>query len=220
MGWIEFIAAFGVFFLSHSLPVRPPLRPKLVALLGARGFTLAYSTLSLVILYWLIMAAAQAPFVEIWPFAMWQRMVPYLAMGVVCLVLCFTLGRPNPFSFGGTSGAFDPNQPGLVRWTRHPLLAALAIWSLAHMVPNGDLAHLILFGCFAGFALLGGRLIDRRKQQQMGPQWAAQLTQIRNGPLRPHFPLPALILRLIAAVALYLGLISLHPLFGIDVAFF
>ena len=36
------------------------------------------------------------------------------------------------------------------------------------LVPNGDLAHVILFGTFAGFALLGQRLIDRRKRREMG----------------------------------------------------
>ena len=54
MGWFEFALAFVVFFLSHSLPVRPPLRPRLQARLGASGFTLAYSALSLAVLSWLI----------------------------------------------------------------------------------------------------------------------------------------------------------------------
>ena len=78
----------------------------------------------------------------------------------------------NPFSFGGTRNElFDPAKPRVVRWSRHPLLAALALWAAAHVVPNGDLAHLILFGTFAAFAFLGGRLIDRRKRHEMGPEW-------------------------------------------------
>ena len=61
MGWFEFALAYVVFFLSHSLPVRPPLRPRLQARLGASGFTLAYSVLSLAVLSWLIGAAGRAP---------------------------------------------------------------------------------------------------------------------------------------------------------------
>lgn len=47
-------------------------------------------------------------------------------------------------------------------------LWALSLWALAHVVPNGDLAHVILFGNFAAFALLGQRLVDRRRQRDMG----------------------------------------------------
>nr|WP_299880523.1 NnrU family protein [uncultured Sulfitobacter sp.] len=43
-----------------------------------------------------------------------------------------SLGRPNPFSFGGSRNAqFDPAHPGLVRFMRHPLLVALALWGHA-----------------------------------------------------------------------------------------
>ncbi|MGI3213458.1 NnrU family protein, partial [Roseovarius tibetensis] len=61
MGWVEFAAAYTVFFLSHAIPVRPPVRPWLQARLGRAGFTAAYSALSLAVLAWLIAAAARAP---------------------------------------------------------------------------------------------------------------------------------------------------------------
>lgn len=61
MGWFEFVAAYAVFFLSHSLPVVPPLRPWLQARLGHDGFTLACSALSLAVLACVIGAAGRAP---------------------------------------------------------------------------------------------------------------------------------------------------------------
>jgi len=71
--------------------------------------------------------------------------------------------RRDPFSFGGAhNDRLDPQQAGIVRWSRHPLLLALALWTPAHLVPNGDLAHVILFGTCAAIALPGGRLIDAR----------------------------------------------------------
>jgi uncharacterized membrane protein len=66
MGWAEFVAAYAAFFLSHSIPVRAPLRPWLQAQLGAAGFTLAYSALSVAVLVWLIGAAGRAPHVPLW----------------------------------------------------------------------------------------------------------------------------------------------------------
>lgn len=64
--------------------------------------------------------------------------------------------------------SFDPARPGIVRLHRHPLLLPPALRATAHVVPNDDLAHVILFGTFAGFAMLGRRLIDRRKRREMG----------------------------------------------------
>lgn len=219
MGWSEFIAAFALFFLSHALPVRPPLRPRLEAVLGARGFTLAYSALSLAVLAWLILAAGRAPYLQLWGWAPWQAYVPLIAMLPACLIAALAVGRPNPFSFGGARAqAFDPARPGIVRWMRHPMLAALALWAFAHLVPNGNLAHVLLFGLFGGFALIGGRLIDRRKRNEMGAHWTRLDAARRAGPVlpRPAQPLGA-VLRLSGGVGLYWGLIALHPhLFGVS----
>jgi len=218
MGWFEFALAYVVFFLSHSLPVRPPLKPWLQARLGASGFTLVYSALSLAVLAWLIAAAGRAPHVTLWDWAPWQVHVPLIVMGPVCVILALSIGRPNPFSFrGARNDLFDPARPGIVRWSRHPLLAALALWAAAHVVPNGDLAHVILFGTFAAFAVLGGRLIDRRKRREMGADWQRLHLMVEGTPLlswRWSGDIPA---RLVAAAFLYATLLWVHPvLFGVS----
>lgn len=219
MAWFEFAAAFGVFFLSHSVPVRPPVRRRLVGCLGERGFLIAYSGLSLAVLVWLIGAAGRAPHVPLWFWAPWQTQVPLVIMLPVCLIIAFAAGRANPFSFGGTNDAtFDPAHPGLVRWMRHPFLVALALWAAAHLVANGDLAHVLLFGCFAGFALIGQRIVDRRKRRALGAKWDTLNANLRASPLlpRPRRTGPT-VLRAGAGVALYVGLIEAHPLlFGVD----
>ena len=218
MGWFEFALAYAVFFLSHSLPVRPPLRPWLQARRGAFGFTLAYSALSLAVLAWLIGAAGRAPHVPLWDWAPWQAHAPLLVMGPVCLILALSIGRPNPLSFGGArNDLFDPARPGIVRVWRHPLLLALALWAAAHVVPNGDLAHVILFGTFAAFALLGGRLIDRRKRREMGPEWQRMRDRVADAPLLSASPSRGTLLRIAAGGALYGALLWAHPfLFGVS----
>ena len=218
MGWTEFVAAYSVFFLSHAIPVRPPVRPWLTARLGQRGFTLAYSTLSIAVLGWLIGAAGRAPYLPLWDWAQWQAHVPLTMMVPVCLILGLSIARPNPFSFGGARNDwFDATQPGIVRWTRHPLLVALALWSGSHIVPNGDLAHIMLFGSFTAFAVLGGRLIDRRKQREMGADWDRLRRAVAIAPhVAPRFS-RAVALRVLAGLALYAALLWLHPyLFGVS----
>jgi uncharacterized membrane protein len=218
MGWFEFYLAYVVFFLSHSLPVRAPLRPWLQARLGVSGFTLTYSALSLAVLAWLIVAAGRAPHVTLWDWAPWQVHVPLTVMGPVCLILALSIRRPNPFSFGGArNDRFDPARPGIVRWSRHPLLLALALWATAHVVPNGDLAHVILFGTFAAFALLGGRLIDRRKRREMGAEWQKMRVVIAGAPFLSWRASGETVARLGVGIVLYATLLWAHPvLFGVS----
>lgn len=213
-GWGELALAFAVFVAAHSGPTRPGVRRRLTALFGERGYLLLYSALSLVLLAWLIVAAGRAPFLPIWDPAPWQAGAAAGLMAPACLLLAFSLGAPNPFSIdGGDPARFDPERPGIVGVTRHPLLWAVALWAGAHLLANGDLAHVLLFGGFLVMALLGVLLLERRARRRLGePAWHA--LAVRR---RPGWPGMDLWLRLAAAVGLYLGLLHLHrPVIGVD----
>lgn len=214
MSWIGFIAIIAAFFVTHSIPVRPAVKSQLVVILGPRGFTFMYSFLSLAMLWLLIWAAGQAPFVPLWDVAVWQKYVTLVGMFAVCLLLAVSIGRPNPFSFGGAKNdQFDSKRPGIVGWARHPLLVALALWAGLHLVPNGDLAHIILFGVFLGFALLGQKIIDARKQRAVGSGiWQALVSEVKTAPLlQSPVSFRHLALRLFGGVFVYMGLILIHP---------
>lgn len=216
-GWGEFVAALVFFLVSHSIPVRPKIRADLVARFGTAGFTLGYSALSLAALAWLIGAAGRAPVVVLWDWAPWQNHVTFAAMALATAIAALAIGRPNPLSFGGARNeSFDPDAAGIVGWTRHPLLVALLLWSSAHILPNGTLAHLLLFGLFAGFCLLGMRLIDRRKQRQFGAEEWRRLVAARR-----RFRVTGQgILRVVLGAAIYVLLLTLHgPVIGIAPVF-
>jgi uncharacterized membrane protein len=220
MEWFGFALAFVGFFLGHSVPVRPPFRPILVRMLGAAGFGAAYSALSVAILAWLIVEAERAPFVPVWNWAPWQNHFVLATMLPVCLIVALSVGRPNPFSFGGARNAtFDPARPGIVRLARHPLLVALALWSGAHLVANGDLAQVLLFGTFFTFALFGSRLVDRRRRREMGQRWDLLWEKVLARPLGDALfpPSRETVLRIASGVAIYVILIALHPIvIGVD----
>lgn len=217
-GWGNYAAAFAVFFASHMLLVRPPVRPVLVSLLTPRGFSAVYSLLSLLILWWLIEAARSAPYVELWAWSPWQNWVPVVVMAPVCVILAFGAAVPNPFSFGGVhNDRFDPVRPGIVRWMRHPILAALFLWSAAHLVPNGNLAHVLLFGAFAAFSLIGMHLIDRRRQREMGSDWSRLVSIARTAPAPIDVSARGFKVRLFVSALLYAFLAGFHPYFaGVD----
>ncbi|SIT81998.1 NnrU family protein [Pontibaca methylaminivorans] len=213
-GWGEFIAAFAAFFASHVIPMRPAIRSRLMARMGVRGYFMGFSALSVAVLIWLIIAAHGAPYVEILPpWRIW-RWAPVLVMPFVVALVVAGMMRVNPLSFGGVGRRpFDPADPGILGFTRHPMLIALLLWSVAHLLANGDLAHVILFGMFAGFAVMGMALTDRRKRRDLGAEAWADLARntgwfspSRLAGLRPD-PRATLLVLLTFAVLLWL-----HPL--------
>jgi uncharacterized membrane protein len=226
-GWGELVAALALFLASHAIPARPPARQRLVAIAGARVYLLAYSAVSLLLLGWVFVASANAPFVELWPFQDWQRLVPALAMPAACVLIVFAFTSPNPLSLAiGWQRRFDPERPGIAGVVRHPVLWAALIWSAAHIVPNGDVAHLILFGTFALLSIGGMIILDRRARRRLGADaWRALTLRTSNLPLlalrQGWRPRPGLgdVLRLGGAAALYTALLVTHPLFAGVAAF-
>jgi uncharacterized membrane protein len=59
--------------------------------------------------------------------------------------------------------------------TRHPMLAATQLWAVAHLLVNGTLADVLLFGAFLGWAILDRISMKHRKQRAIPhlPPWAA-----------------------------------------------
>lgn len=184
VGWLEPLLALLLFLAAHVLPARASLRARLVTALGELGYLLVFSALSLVLLAWLLHAVWRAPAVVLWYFAPWQSWIPLLAMPFACVLASTAVGMPNPLSFGGARPAqFDPRAPGVAGICRHPLLLALAVWAFAHLLPNGELAMVLLFGSLGLFALAGMRVLDRRRQHALGPMhWQALAAHTSNLP--------------------------------------
>lgn len=83
--------------------------------------------------------------------------------------------------------------------TRHPQLLAVKIWALAHLLVNGDLASVILFGGLLAWAVVSVILINRAEPDWTPPAPAGRATYIR-------LTIISLVLfSLVAAIHLWLG---------------
>lgn len=194
MEWIELAVAMLLFMGSHRIPAALGVKDGLVTRLGTTGYTALFSLGSTLLLLWVIWAAGRAPFVPLWDQSAASRWAVNLVMPVVILLASFGVAAPNPFAFEGRSSGFDPDHPGIVGLTRQPLLWALALWSGAHLWANGDLAHVILFGTFAAFSVLGMGLVERRRARIIGEDWGRLTARtslmpfaaLISGKWRPH----------------------------------
>lgn len=63
--------------------------------------------------------------------------------------------------------------------TRHPQLMAVKIWAFAHLLVNGDLASILLFGSMLAWAVGSVILINRAEPNWTPPAPASKATYIR-----------------------------------------
>lgn len=168
MAWIELTLAMGLFLASHRIPAALGVKGRLLAALGPRGYGILFSVASVLLLWWLISAAGRAPFVPLWDQQPWHRWAANIVMPLAIALAVFGIAAPNPFAFEGRRAGFDPARPGIAGLTRQPLLWSLALWSGVHLLPNGDLAHVLLFGPFVVMALVGMPMVERRRRREMG----------------------------------------------------
>lgn len=222
---VEFFLTLALFLLSHSIPARPALRSRLTVLLGERTYVVLYSILSLGLLAWLISAATRAPYIPLWELSLGQYYAPVILMLPAFILFAGGAVSPNPLSISFSRRPFDPARPAIVAVTRHPILWGFALWAFAHVVPNGDLVSLIMFGGFGLFALAAMPLIDRRKRRDLGPDWETLAERTSAIPFlallqkrtRLRSPGATLLVAIVGGMCVYLIMLWLHPwLFGPD----
>jgi uncharacterized membrane protein len=166
---IAAIAFCGSHIVLSSTWLRGALRDQL----GERGFLAVYSLVALVTLAWLLVAYAHAPTVPLWPRERWMALIPVVVMPLATILLIAGYTTPNPTTVGMERFArADDPAPGVLRVTRHPVMWAIGLWAMGHVIANGDLRSLLFFGAFAFLSLGGTVLIDRKKQLALGSNWA------------------------------------------------
>jgi len=89
---------------------------------------------------------------------------------------------PNPTSVRQEGQLQKPDAVrGMLRVTRHPFLWGVALWAAGHLMVNGDLASLILFGSLLVLSVLGPGSIDAKRRRALGDAWngfAAQTSSV------------------------------------------
>ena len=69
------------------------------------------------------------------------------------------------------TAAYVPHN-GIKARVHHPMVLGVKFWALAHLLSNGNLAHVLLFGAFLAWSVLDF-IASRRRDRAMGTQYAA-----------------------------------------------
>ena len=208
----ELYLSSAAFIAAHLVPTYLPLRQALVRLLGERLYIALFIILSIGLSIWLAVAFIQAPYVEVWQQSEWHRWASLLIMPLSCLLGFIGLTSYNPFSFGLGFKQYDPARPGVVRLTRHPVIWAMALWSAAHIVTNGDEAGITLFAMMLALSALGANSMRRRRKAALGPEHWQQLQQTSGSTPLTTALMQIKLWQWLGGIVLFGGLIALHEI--------
>lgn len=162
--------AATIAFLATHFISSTPLRPLLAEALGEKGYLGLYTAVAFLTLGWMIWAYGKAPPTPLWP---GLRLAPAIAMPFAFILLACGLLSRNPTAVGQAKALQSAEAArGIFRVTRHPVMWGFILWSGAHVLARGELKATVFFGSFLVLAALGALLIDARKAQAAGADWA------------------------------------------------
>jgi uncharacterized membrane protein len=160
---IALVLGLVLFLGVHSVRiVADDWRSARVAAMGERRWKGAYTVVSLLgfaLLVWGYAQARQQP-VVLWTPPLWTRHVAGLLMLVSLVMLV---------------AAYVPGNAIKAR-LQHPMVLSVKVWALAHLLANGTLADLLLFGAFLVWAVFDFRSARRRPAPALRPSTAGATT--------------------------------------------
>lgn len=181
---LSLIAASGFFVLIHFGVSGTRLRDVLVARLGAGPYRGAFAVASLVGIVWMTTAYRRAPAVDLWGQLIGLRPLAFALVLIAFLFVGIGLATPSPTRVGMETKLAQGTEivRGIVRITRHPFLWGVGLWAFVHLIVNGDLASVILFGSLLLLALGGTVSIDAKRRRSCGDQWSQFVQATSNVP--------------------------------------
>ncbi|WP_172330531.1 NnrU family protein [Mangrovicoccus sp. HB161399] len=140
MSWIVLLAGIALWSAAHLFK---RVCPEKRAAMGKAGQGAVAAALAASLLL-MIFGFRATPYVAVWtPPAMMTHINNTLMLLAAFLLM------------------LGPAKGGLARRIRHPMLAAVKTWAVAHLLVNGDLASILLFGGMLGWAVAEVIVINR-----------------------------------------------------------
>lgn len=143
-------AGLALFLGFHSFQIIAPVRATLAGRLGEGGYKIVYSIVSLAGLILAVQGfnawrAEGSP--VLYQLPAWASHISLALMLPAFILLAATYA------------------PGYIkRAVKHPMILAVKVWALAHLLANGDAAAVTLFGAFLVWAVVDRISVARRER--------------------------------------------------------
>jgi uncharacterized membrane protein len=139
MGLAILIFGLIVFIGMHVLTTMRERRAALIARLGEGPYKGLYSLVAIigfVLICYGFGRYRATGWVDVWDPPVWTRhaAMPLVWVAFICVAAAYLQGN-------------------IKRWLKHPMLVGIKLWAAAHLIANGDLGSIILFGSILAWAV-------------------------------------------------------------------
>lgn len=139
MGLLVMILGLILFLGVHTLTTQRKLRARVITSTGEGGYKIGYALASFAGLALIIWGFAQYRAAGMWPIwnpptALRHLSVALMLPAVILVVASYIRGR-------------------IYTTLKHPMLTGIKLWAAAHLLANGDLGSIVLFGSFLAWAV-------------------------------------------------------------------
>jgi len=154
VGLIVMILGLVLFLGVHAFTTQRNARARLIASMGESGYKISYTVVSLAGLVLIVWGFAHYHASEFWPVWTPPTFLKHINTAlmlpaVILVVAAYIRGR-------------------IYTAVKHPMLAGVKLWAFGHLLANGDLGGIILFGSFLAWAVFD-RISLKRRSDSGGP---------------------------------------------------
>ena len=139
VGLLVMILGLVLFLGVHTLTTQRQVRARVIASTGEGTYKIGYALASvagLALIVWGFANYRATGWIDVWypPRALKHVTVALMLPAVILVVAAYIRGR-------------------IYTAVKHPMLTGVKLWAAAHLLANGDLGSIILFGSFLGWAV-------------------------------------------------------------------
>jgi uncharacterized membrane protein len=160
VGLVVMILGLGLFLGAHTLTTRRELRASLIDAMGEGGYKAGYALVSLiglVLVVWGFAHYRAAGMIDVWEGLVPAKVLVGLKHVTLALMLPAVILVVASYLRGRIYATL-----------KHPMLAGVKLWAFGHLLANGDLGSIILFGSFLAWAVYD-RISLKRRADGGGP---------------------------------------------------
>jgi uncharacterized membrane protein len=147
---LPLILGIAIFLGVHLVPTAPELKAGLIERFGATAYRIGFAVLSLLGFILIIYGYHKMQVMPDKNVVLWQppTFMRHIAVALMLPAMIFLVAYLVPSRIRTA--------------LKHPMLIAIKTWALAHLLANGDLASLVLFGSFLAYAVYDRISLKRR----------------------------------------------------------
>jgi len=154
MGLAILVIGLAVFIGAHVFVTRREARAALIARIGERPYRGLFALVSIagvVLIAWGFAAYRHTGYVQVWTPPSFTRYLTQILVWPAIILM---------------TAAYIPGD--IKRTLKHPFLAGVKLWAVGHLIANGDLGGIILFGAILAWAVFD-RISLKRRTDPGGP---------------------------------------------------